>query len=198
MTQLEELPTGGEAAVGDMAGLDQPAVAGLIARAARLTRSEASALAGAVAWQWQPLALPIRGSFASARAEALGAARGAGRAAAAASAIEHAGHAALESPGGSALGHAWSWAENGLAAVLIGIVGAIVAASGDVLPLAIAFGILAVCGAGVLLVYDTARVARRRLEAAVEAAALAIVVADLVPSETSQILRGPWVVVIHD
>ncbi|OGO54989.1 MAG: hypothetical protein A2Z32_09670 [Chloroflexi bacterium RBG_16_69_14] len=196
MADLEELETG-SGRTGSH-GPDDSAVAELIARARRLTRPEVHALAGAVAWQWQPLALPIRGSFASARSEALAAAKVAGRAGAAATAIQEARLAALGSPGGQTTAGRWSWAENGLAAVLIGVLGAIVCATAGLLIPAAGFGLLAIVGAGVLLLYESARVARRRLEVGVEAAALALVVGDLVPPETVHALRGPWSTVVHD
>ena len=196
MADLEELRTGPGRT--DARGPDDSAVAELVARARRLTRPEVHALAGAVAWQWQPLALPIRGSFASARSEALAAAKVAGRAGAAATAIQEARLAALGSPGGLTTAGRWSWAENGLAAVLIGVLGAIVCATAGLLIPAAGFGLLAIVGAGVLLLYESARVARRRLEVGVEAAALALVVGDLVPPETAHALRGPWSTVVHD
>jgi hypothetical protein len=196
VADLEELRTGSEW-TGDR-GPDDSAVAELIARARRLTRPEVHALAGAVAWQWQPLALPIRGSFASARSEALAAAKVAGRAGAAATAIQEARLAALGSPGGLTTAGRWSWAENGLAAVLIGVLGAIVCATAGLLIPAAGFGLLAIAGAGVLLLYESGRLARRRLEVGVEAAALALVVGDLVPPETAHALRGPWSTVVHD
>jgi hypothetical protein len=62
----------------------------------------------------------------------------------------------------------------------------------------VAFGVLAVVGAGVLLVYDSGSMARRRLTIGVQGAALAIVVRDLVEPETVQNLSGPWSAVMHD
>ena len=84
----------------------------------RLTPPEVHALAGAVAWQWQPLALPVRGSFVTARSAALAAARAAGRSGAAAAA--DAREAGSRLAGGLSTAGSWSWAENGLAGVLIG------------------------------------------------------------------------------
>jgi hypothetical protein len=194
--QIEELP--GSAGPLPEALHDDSALAAMVARAGRLTPAEVRALAGAAAWQWQPLALPVRGSFAAARSEALAAARVAGRRGAAIVAMEEAASAALGSPGGSSIAGPWGWAENGLAAVLIGVIGAIVAATNGLAAPAIAFGILAVIGAGVLLLYDSARVTRRRLEAAASSAALAIVVRDIASVESAQTLKGPWSAVIHD
>ncbi len=174
------------------------AVIELIARARRLTPAQAHAMSGAVAWQWQPLALPIRGSFATARAEALATAKVAGRQTAAASAEQDAGAAALESPGGEAISGSWSSAENGLAGVIIGVVGAILGATAGMSIVAVAFGMLAVVGGGVLLLYDSGRVARQRIRAGVAGAALALVVGDLLPPETRQSLAGPWSTVMHD
>ncbi len=196
MAEIEELRPGSGAAAGF--GPNDAAVAGLIARARRLSRAEVHALAGAVAWQWQPLALPVRGSFVTARAEALAAARVAGRSAAAAAAEQEARLAALDSPGGRSTAGKWSWAENGLAGVLIGVIGAIVCAQAGLLVVAALFGLLALAGAGVVLLYESGRVARQRLAAGVQAAALALVVGDVVPPETAQTLSGPWSTVMHD
>jgi hypothetical protein len=196
VADLEELRTG--SGLTDDRGPDDSAVAELIARARRLTRPEVHALAGAVAWQWQPLALPIHGSLVTARAEALASAKVAGRAGAAATAMQEARLAALGSPGGQTTAGRWSWAENGFAGVLIGVLGAIVCATAGLLIPAAGFGLLAIAGAGVLLLYESGRLARRRLEVGVEAAALALVVGDLVPPETVHALRGPWSTVVHD
>jgi len=195
MAELEEL---GAAASRAGRGPNDSAVADLIERARRLTRAQVHALAGAVAWQWQPLALPMRGSFAAARSEALAAAKVAGRAGAAATAQEQARLAALGSPGGQTTAGLWSRAENGLAGVLIGVVAAIVCANAGWLIPAVAFGLLAIVGAGVVLIYESGRMARRRLAACVEAAVLALVVGDLVAAETVQVLKGPWTTVMHD
>jgi len=195
VADLEELPTGPEV-VGY--GPNHSAVAGLIARAGRLTRAEVHALAGAVAWQWQPLALPIRGSFAAARSEALAAARIAGRTGEATAAQDDARLAAFDSPGGRSTAGRWSWAENGLAGVVIGLIGAIVSAQAGVVAAAVAFGLLALVGAGVILLYESSRIARYRLAACVQAAALALVVGDLLTPETAHTLRGPWSTVMHD
>lgn len=196
MADFEEIQTGSGRTVGY--GPNDSAVAALLERARRLTRSEVHALAGAVAWQWQPLALPVHGSFAAARSEALAAAKVAGRAAAASAAVQDAQIAALGSPGGQATAGSWSWAENGLAGVLIGVIGAIVCAAAGLLLPAGAFGLLAIVGAVVVLLYESGRMARRRLEACVEAAALALVVTDLISAETAQVLGGPWTTVMHD
>ena len=194
MTEVEEVVAGRSAGEGP----DARAVAELIERAARLTAAEAHAVVGAVAWRWQPLAPPVRGSFAATRSDALAAARAAGRADAANRAMDQAAAAALGSPGGRSTGGNWSWAENALAAVLIGVIGAIVATNAGFVPVAIAFGVLAAIGAAVLLVVDSGRVARRRLQVGVEGAALALVVRDLVPPDTIQSLAGPWSAVVHD
>jgi hypothetical protein len=194
MTEVEDIVAGrpvGGGAYGD-------AVAELIDRAGRLTPAEAHAVVGAVAWRWQPLAPPVRGSFAAIRSDALAAARAAGRADAANRAMDQAAAAALGSPGGRSTGGNWSWAENGLAAVMIGIIGGIVAANAGFVPVAIAFGVLAAIGAAVLLAVDSGRVARRRLQVGVEGAALALVVRDLAPADTTQSLAGPWSTVVHD
>ncbi len=196
MTEFEELPSEPGRTLGF--GPNESAVVDLIARARRLTSPQVHALAGAVAWQWQPLALPIRGSFTTARSEALAAAKVAGRAGAATMAEQEARLAAIGSPGGQAIAGRWSWAENGLAGVLIGVVGAIVCATAGLLIPAAGFGLLAIVGAGVLFLYESGRVARRRLTACVEGAALALVVGDLVPPETAQALSGPWSTVMHD
>jgi len=196
VTELEELQDGQERSA-DF-GPNGSDVVELIDRARRLTPAQVHALTGAVAWTWQPLALPIAGSFVAARSEALAAARVAGRAGAAASAEQEARLAAIWSPGGRATAGRWSWAENGLAGVLIGVVGAIVCGMNGLLIPAVAFGLLAVAGAGVLMLYESGRIARRRLAACMEAAALAMVVRDLVTPETAQALRGPWSTVMHD
>jgi hypothetical protein len=194
MTEVEQIvpvPRAGERTYGE-------AVAELVERAGRLTPAEAHAVVGAVAWRWQPLVPPIRGSFAATRTSALAAARAAGRVDAATRAMDQAAAAALDSDGGRSTGGSWSWADNGLAAVLIGVVGAIVATNGGFVPIAIASGVLAAAGAVVLIVVDSGRVARRRLQIGVEGAALALVVRDLVPPDTIQSLVGPWAAVIHD
>ena len=179
-------------------GPNGTAVVELIARARHLTLTQAHAISGAVAWQWQPLALPIRGSFTTARSEALAAAKVAGRQAAAISAEQDAGAAALESPGGRAISTSWSWAENGLAGVIIGVMGAILSATAGILVATVGFGLLAVVGAGVLLLYESGRVSRHRIRAGVAGAALALVVGDLLAPETRQSLSGPWSTVMHD
>jgi hypothetical protein len=195
MTEIEELSSG--RTPGD-AGPNGSDVAELIARAERLTAAQVRAIAGAVAWRWQPLTPPVRGSFAATRSEALAAAKASGRADAAASAMERATAAALASPGAQTTARRWSWAENGLAAVLIGVIGAIVLGAYGLLWGAIAFGVLAVAGGAVLLVYDSGSVARRRLSIAVEGAVLALVVRDLVDPEVVQSLAGPWSTVMRD
>jgi len=194
VTELEELPAERPGA----RATDETAASALIARAGRLTRADVDALAGAAAWQWPPLALPVRGSFAAARSEALAAARGAGRGEAAVGAMEAAARAALGSPGAGSIRGSWSWAENGLAAVLVGVIGSIVGATNELPALVFAFGLLAVAGGVVLFLYDSARVTRRRLEAAVGSAALALVVGDLVSAQAAQALSGPWSSVMHD
>jgi len=196
MTELEELSHEPDGAI-DF-GPNRSDVVELIDRSRRLTPAQVHALAGAVAWQWQPLALPVRGSLIAARTEALTAAKVAGRMGAAAAAEQGARLAAIGSPGGLTIGRGWSWAENGLAGVLIGVIGAIVSATYGLLIPAVGFGLLAMVGAGVLLLYDSGRIARRRLVACVEAAALATVVRELVSPETVQALRGPWATVMHD
>ena len=196
MAGLEELRTGSDAPVGY--GPNDAAVAGLIAQARRLTRGQVHALAGAVAWQWQPLTLPMHGSFAAARTEALAAAKVAGRVGAAAAAEQEARLAALDSPGGRSTAGHWSWAENGLAGILIGVIGAIVFAQAGLLLAAAALGLLALAGAGVVLLYESSRITRYRLAAGVEAAALSLVVGDLITPEAAQALRGPWSTVVHD
>ena len=196
MTELEELSNGPEGAT-DL-GPNRTDVVELIDRARRLTSPQVHALTGAAAWQWQPFALPIGGSFVAARSDALAAARVAGRGRAAVTAEQEARLAAIQSPGGLAIARRWSRAENGLAGVLIGVIGAIVSATYGLLIPAIGFGLLAVVGAGVLLVYESGSIARRRLIACVEAAALATVVRELVSPETVQALRGPWSTVMHD
>jgi hypothetical protein len=194
MTEVEELT---ERSPRDYGAVASDAAA-LIVRAGRLTPAEAHALAGAVGWRWQPLSPPGRGSLAATRAEALAAARAAGRASAAAGAMEEARQAALDSVGGRSMAPRWSWAENGLAAVLTGVVGAIVAGGAGMVMVAVAFGALAVIGAGVLLIYDSGNVARRRLAVGVEAAALALVTRDITPPEIVQALNGPWSAVVRD
>ena len=102
------------------------------------------------------------------------------------------------SPGSRTIAARWSPAENGLVGVLTGVIGAIVCAQVGLLPVAIVLGLLAVAGAGVVLLYESGRLTRMRLVAGVEAAALALVVADLVSPETAQVLGGPWSTVMHD
>jgi len=196
MVMVEELPIGSARTAGF--GPNDGAVGELIARARRLSRAEVHALAGAVAWQWQPLTVPMRGSFATARSEASAAAKIAGRSGAAANAVQEATVAALDSPGSRTIAARWSPAENGLVGVLTGVIGAIVCAQVGLLPVAIVLGLLAVAGAGVVLLYESGRLTRMRLVAGVEAAALALVVADLVSPETAQVLGGPWSTVMHD
>ena len=194
MTELEEVPPR-RAADGGSVSTD---VAEMIARAGRLTPAQAHALAGAVAWRWQPLVPPGRGSLTAARSEALAAARVAGRADMAAAAMSEARLAALGSAGGRSTDGRTRWAESGLAAVLIGVVGAVVCASNGLTAPAIALGILALIGAGVLFVSDSAAMARRRIAMGVEGEALALVVRDLVPPETVETLAGPWSAVMRD
>jgi hypothetical protein len=196
VVDFEELPTGQEPPLDY--GPNGSAVVELIGRARRLTDAEAHALAGAVAWQWQPLALPGRGSVVAARTEALAAARIAGRAGAAAVAEQQARRAVSEAPGGLWTAGRRGWAANGVAGVLVGVSGAIVCASTGLLVPGAGFAFVAGVGVAVLLLVESASVARRRLAAGVEGAVLAIVVRDLVPPETSETLGGPWSAVMRD
>lgn len=98
MQVLEDLDRR-EARPADDYGPNEAAIADLVERAARLTAAQVRALDGAAAWRWMPLAMPSSGSFATARFEALTAARAAGREAAAYAAEVNARQAALSSPG---------------------------------------------------------------------------------------------------
>jgi hypothetical protein len=196
VVDLEDVPTEPEPSLDY--GPNGSAVVELIDRARRLTDAEAHALAGAVGWQWQALALPGRGSFVAARSEALAAAKVAGRAGAATAVGQQARRAAFEAPGEGTAARHRGWTENGLAGVLLGTIGAVVCASAGLLVPAAAFGLLAIVGFAVLLRVESAFVARRRLAAGVEGAALALVVRDLVSPETSETLGRPWSAVIRD
>ncbi len=173
-------------------------VAGMIDRARRLTPSQAHALAGAVAWRWTPLAIPGSGSLVAARAAATAAARGARRAEAAAAAEAEARRAATESPGGQSIGGRWSLAEDGIAAVVVGVIGVAVAAGAGQQIIAVAFALAALGGVVLLVLFESRAVTRARLLAAVDAAALAIVVRDLVDPGAFDTLHGPWATVMRD
>jgi hypothetical protein len=179
-------------------GPNGAAVVELIGLARRLSQAQVRAIAGAVAWQWQPLAIPVRGTFATARSQALAAAKVAGRQAAATFAVHDAGAAVVESPGAQAISGSRSSVENGLAAVVIGVIGAIGSASAGVVTAAAAFGVLAVVGGIVLLMRSSGRISRERAGAGVAAAALALVVGDLISPEARQSLWGPWSAVMRD
>jgi hypothetical protein len=163
-----------------------------------LTPSQARALAGAVAWRWVALALPEAGGVGIARAQAEAAARGAGRHPALVAAETDARRAAIESPGGQSLASRWSWAENGLVAVGAGVIGAIAFAGAGLAFVAVLFGLLAIAGAVVLLLVESRAVTRSRLQAAVGAAAIAVVVRDLIEPRTFAALHGPWATVMRD
>ena len=61
-----------------------------------------------------------------------------------------------------------------------------------------AFGIVAVAGVVLLLLFESRAVTRARLLAAVDAAALAIVVRDLLDPRAFEALHGPWATVMRD
>ena len=196
MVEIEELRPGADDPVDH--GPNASDVAGMIDRARRLTPSQAHALAGAVAWRWMPLAVPGSGSVVAARAEAMAAARGARRSDAAAAAEADARQAATESPGGRSIGGRWSWAENGIVAVGAGVIGTAASAGAGQAILAAAFTIFAVAGVVLLLLFESRAVTRARLLAAVDAAALAIVVRDLLDPRAFEALHGPWATVMRD
>ena len=196
MAVIEEARSGAHTAA--EYGPNGTAVVELIGLARRLSQAQVRAIAGAVAWQWQPLALPVRGTFATAHSQALAAAKVAGRQAAATFAVHDAGTAAAESPGAQVIFGSSSSVENGIAAVIIGVIGAIGSASAGVVAAAAAFGVLSVVGGGVLLLYVSARVGRQRASAGASAAALALVVGDLISPEARQSLCGPWSAVMRD
>lgn len=196
MVEIEEVRPGADHS-GDP-GPNASAVTGMIDRARRLTPSQAHALAGAVAWRWMPLAVPGSGSVVAARAEAMATARAARRDAAAATAEADARQAATESPGVRSIGGRWSWAENGIVAVGVGVIG-VAASTGAGQPiLAAAFTLLAIAGVVLLLLFESRAVTRARLLAAVDAAALAIVVRDLLDPRAFEALHGPWATVMRD
>ena len=196
MVEIEELRPGADHS-GDP-GPNASALAGMIDRARRLTPSQAHALAGAVAWRWMPLAVPGSGSVVAARADAMAAARGARRDAAAAAAEADARQAATESPGGRSLGGRWSWAEDGIAAVGVGVIGVAVSSGAGQPILAAAFTLVAIAGVVLLLLFESRAVTRARLLAAVGAAALAIVVRDMLDPRAFEALHGPWATVMRD
>lgn len=196
MVEIEELPP--RADHSSDPGPNASALAGMIDRARRLTPSQAHALAAAVAWRWMPLAVPGSGSVVAARADAMAAARGARRAAAAATAEADARQAATESPGGQSIGGRWSWAENGIVAVAVGVIGVAASAGAGQPILAAAFTLLAIAGVLLLLLFESRAVTRARLLAAVDAAALAIVVRDLLDPRAFEALHGPWATVMRD
>lgn len=177
-------------------GPNEVAIGELIARARRLSMTEARAIAGALAWQWVALGLSPPGGFAAARATAMVAARRHGRAALEAEAAARS--AALESPGGMATAARWSMAENALAGVILGVVVTVVGATSGIVALAIVAAIVAIAAGVVLLVAESGYVTRSRLGTAVGSAALALVVQDVVEPEVSERLLGPWRTVVHD
>jgi hypothetical protein len=179
-------------------GPNKAAIADLVERASRLTAAEVWGLDSAVAWRWMPLAMPTRGSVTSARAQAMIAARAAGREAAALTAAHNAREAALSSPGARRAIRRWSWAESGLAGVVVGVLGAMFSASSGLAIVALLFGLLAVASGGLLMFVESGLVTRTRLAACVGAAAIALAVQDLVEPETFQTLRGPWASVVRD
>lgn len=179
-------------------GPNEAAIADLVELAAHLTAAQVRALDRAAAWRWMPLAMPSGGSVATARAEALIAARAAGREAAASAAELNARQAALGSPGATRSSRRWAWAENGLAGVVVGVLGATVSAVSGMTTAAVFFAVLTVAGAGVLLFVENGLVARARLAACVGAAATALAVRDLIAPETFETLYGPWASVARD
>ena len=114
----------------------------------------------------------------------------------------HVGQPRRRRAGGAIARRTGRWAENGLAAVLIGVIGAIVSARDRTTRSSPSlFGLLAVVGCGaVLLFHESGIVMRRRLAAAVEAAALATGrrATSAAARDTAQVLLGPWSTVIHD
>lgn len=106
--------------------------------------------------------------------------------------------AATESPGGQSIGGRWSWAEDGIVTVGVGVIG-VAASTGTGQPiLAAAFTLLALAGVVLLLLFESRAVTRARLLAAVDAAALAIVVRDLLDPRAFEALHGPWATVMRD
>lgn len=164
----------------------------LIDRAALLTPHQARQLAAAAAWRWVPLGLPSAGTVAGARATAVGAGRLSGRKGAIEAAQLNARRAALDSPGGRASCQGWSGAETALAALLIGMIGAVVSAGVGATVFSIAFSIMAVVGGVLLLFLESGYVRRLRLAQVASAAALAMVTRDLIPPEAYELLAGPW------
>ena len=61
-----------------------------------------------------------------------------------------------------------------------------------------AFALVAVAGVVLLLLFESRAVTRARLLAAVDAAALAIVVRDLLDPRAFEALHGPWATVMRD
>lgn len=179
-------------------GPNEAAIADLVERAARLTSSQVRELDSAVAWRWMPLAMPTRGSITTARAQAMIAARAAGREGAALTATQNAREAALQSPGARRATRRWSWAESGLAGVVVGVLGAMWSASSGAVIAALLFALLAIASAGLLFFSESGFVARARVGAAVGAAAIALVVRDLIAPETFETLYGPWASVARD
>jgi hypothetical protein len=142
--------------------------------------------------------LPEAGGVGAARAQATAVARAAGRYPGMVAVETDARRAAIESPGGQSLRPRWSWAENGLVAVGAGVIGAIAFAGAGQAFAAVLFGLLAVAGAVVLLLVESRVVTRSRLQAAVGAAAIALVVRDLIEPRTFEALHGPWATVMRD
>jgi hypothetical protein len=195
---VEVIETGADAEGSRDFGPNASAVAEMIERARHLTPSQAHALAGAVAWRWVPLTIPGSGTVVAARAEATAAARGAGRDAALAAAEADARRAASDSPGGQSVVGRWSWAENGLVAVGAGIIGALAFAGAGQALVAGLFGLVAMAGAVVLLLFESRSVTRTRLLAGVGAAAVALAVRDLLDPRAFEALHGPWATVMRD
>jgi hypothetical protein len=181
----------------DLAEYDQ-SVRELIGRAASLTPTQVRQLAAAADWQWLPLGIPSGGTVAGARAAALAAGRASGRLRAMTVAQLKARQSALESPGGRATQPGWSKAEVGLAALLIGVVGAVVSANIGSIVVSIGFAVLAVVGGVLLLFLESRYVRRLRLAMVVSAAVLATVTRDLIEPETHDLLAGPWRAVMRD
>ncbi len=178
-------------------GPNHDEVAELLRQAAALSPAQARQVASAVAWRWVPLGVPA-GSVAAARSAAIAAGRTAGRGPALEAAQAAAREAALSSPGGRETAPRWSWAENALSALVIGVLGAVVSGLGGVAVLALVFGAVALVSGVVLLFLESAYVRRLRLTSAAATAALGLTTRGLIEPGSFELLVGPWRSVVRD
>ncbi|HEY6058106.1 MAG TPA: hypothetical protein VIV06_08740 [Candidatus Limnocylindrales bacterium] len=178
-------------------GPNGDAVHRFLERCHRLTFTDLTRLSDEAGWRWWALTLPVGGPLAVARATAITLGRRAGRTTAV-SAAQEAARAALATSGGwLATAGQQRRAEAALSSLLFGaliVVGGVAARQ----PLAIVIGAaLVILGLALAVLAERGFLVRRRASACVEAAALGLVVRDLIEPDTFGVLCGPWSGAIH-